>query len=295
MFAAIFMQPLLEILQKTTAYFQQKGIENARLDAELILAHVLELKRLDLYLQFERPLSAAELDAIRPLVARRAKREPLQYILGQTDFHGLVLKCDRRALIPRPETEELVELLVERLGPKPPATACDLGTGTGAIALALAAAFPEVTVTAVDASPDALALAAENAAANGLAGSVSFVESDWFDALGGQTFDLIVSNPPYLTMAEWERAAPEVKDWEPQRALAAGADGLDDLRVILQDARNRLNPGGLLALETGIAQHETLAELATEHGYASTESVKDLSKRERFFLALERFKLSHSR
>ncbi len=279
------MQSLLDILQKTTAFFQQKGVPQARLDAELIIAHVLGCKRLDLYLQFDRLLGEDELTAMRPLVARRGKREPLQYLLGEAHFHGLVLKADARALIPRPETEELVELLVERFGAQPPARVCDLGTGTGALALALAAAFPQAAVTAVDASADALALARENAQSAGLAERVRFAESDWFVALAGETFDLIVSNPPYLTEDEWEQAEPEVRQWEPKSALTAGMDGLDDLKKILAAAPAHLAPGGWLALETGIAQHAALAELAREAGFVETESVPDLSKRERFFLA----------
>ncbi len=282
------MQPILVILQKTTAFFQQKEIADARLEAELLLAHTLGLKRLDLYLQFERLLSDAELGALRPLVARRAKREPLQFLLGEQDFLDLKLKCDRRALIPRPETEELVTLLTERLTKSPPGSILDLGTGTGAIAFSLAKAFPEAAVTAVDASPDALSLARENADTHGLAERVSFVESNWLAALAGQRFDLIVSNPPYLTEAEWEVAQPEVKDWEPKSALTAGADGLDDLRVILAEAKAHLNPGGLLACETGITQHDTLRDLAESHGYESSESIEDMSGKARFFQAQTR-------
>jgi release factor glutamine methyltransferase len=279
------MQSLLDILQKTTAFFQQKGVPQARLDAELIIAHVLGCRRLDLYLQFDRLLGENELAAMRPLVARRGKREPLQYILGEAHFHGLVLKADARALIPRPETEELIELLVELFGKNPPATVCDLGTGTGAIALVLAAAFPAAQVTAVDASADALALARENAATAGLAERVRFVESDWLAALGGERFSLLVSNPPYLTDEEWEQAEPEVRTWEPRRALTAGADGLDDYRKILAAAPAHLEPGGWLALETGIAQHAALEKLAGEAGFCVSEGRKDLSGRERFFLA----------
>ncbi|MGE9293494.1 MAG: peptide chain release factor N(5)-glutamine methyltransferase, partial [Puniceicoccales bacterium] len=238
-----------------------------------------------LYLQFDRLLTESELAAMRPLVARRGKREPLQHLLGEAHFHGLVLKADARALIPRPETEELVELLVERLGATPPATVCDLGTGTGAIALALAAAFPQAQITAVDASAAALTLAGENAATAGLAERVRFVESDWLAALDGERFSLIVSNPPYLTEEEWEQVEPEVRDWEPKSALTAGPDGLDDYRKIFAAAPAHLEPGGWLALETGISQHAALADIAQEAGFATTESLNDLSGRERFFLA----------
>lgn len=279
------MQSVLEILQKTTAFFEQKGVPEARLQAERLMAHTLDCRRLDLYLQFERPLTEDQLAKLRPLVSRRAKREPLQYIIGDTEFYGLTLKCDPRALIPRPETEELAELLVEHYGDPPPPTVLDLGTGTGALALALASVWKDAAVTAVDVGPDALALAQENAEANELAARMSFLESDWFAGVGGTTFDLIVSNPPYLTEEEMTTAEPEVTGHEPTGALVSGADGLDDLRTIFSTAPKHLNAGGLLAVETGIAQHDTLAELAGQAGFAKWESKKDLSGRPRFFWA----------
>ena len=193
------MLTILEIIKKTTEFFEKRGIESARLNAELLVGHALGLKRMQLYIQFERPLAEIELEKIRPLVKRRGNREPLQHILGIMEFAGLTLKVDRRALIPRPETEYLIELLVPRL-PLPPQRVLDLGTGTGAIALALAKAWSEATVVAIDRSDEALALARENADSNGLSARVSFHASDWFSALPAQEkFDLIVSNPPYLS------------------------------------------------------------------------------------------------
>lgn len=249
------------------------------------MGHALGLRRLDLYLQFERPLTEDQLAGLRPLVARRAKREPLQYIIGDTEFFGLTLKCDPRALIPRPETEELAELLVEHYGDQPPASVFDLGTGTGALALALASAWPQAAVTAVDVSPEALALAQENAEANGLSARVTFCESNWFAGIGGGAFDLVVSNPPYLTEEEMTTAEPEVVKFEPNGALVSGKDGLKDLKTILSAAPAHLKEGGMLAVETGIAQHAALAELARKVGFSKTESKKDLSGRPRFFWA----------
>jgi len=277
------VQSVLEILQKTTAFFEQKGVPEARLNAERLMAHALGCRRLDLYLQFERPLTEDQLAGLRPLVSRRAKREPLQYIVGDTEFFGLTLKCDRRALIPRPETEELAEMLFEHFGKEPPLTVLDLGTGTGALALALASAWPEAAATAVDVSPDALALAKENATANDLA-RVSFAESNWFAAVKGD-FDLIVSNPPYLTENEMTTAEPEVTKFEPTGALVSGQDGLDDLRKIFAAAPKRLTPGGRLAVEPGIAQHDALAPLAAGVGFAKAASKKALRGRPRFFWA----------
>jgi release factor glutamine methyltransferase len=280
------MLTVLEIIKKTTDFFAGKGIESARLNAELLVGHALGLKRMQLYLQFERPLSEPELEKIRPLVRRRGQHEPVQYILGETEFFGLKLKVDRRALIPRPETEQLLELVTQRLA-APPVQVLDLGTGGGAIALAVAKHYPDASVTAVDLSEEALALARENAAALDLAGRVTFLRSNWFEQLSADArFDLIVANPPYLTAAETAAAAPEVRAFEPVQALtAAGPEGLADLQVIIAAAPKFLAPGGLLALETGIGQHAALLRLAQESGFTAVESRQDLTKRDRFVLA----------
>jgi release factor glutamine methyltransferase len=279
------MLTVLEVIKKTAEFFAGKGVESPRLNAELLVGHALGLPRMQLYLQFERVLKDEELDRLRPLVRRRGQREPLQYIVGEVDFAGLKLKVDRRALIPRPETERLVELLVTRCVP-PPRRVLDLGTGTGAIALALARAWPEATVRASDVSAPALALAAENAALTGLAARVTFQESSWFAGIAGEeVFDLVVANPPYLSATETNHAALEVREHEPASALAAGEEGLADLRMILGEGRRHLAPGGLIALETGPGQHAALAQIAGAHGWERFESHSDLTGRDRFVLA----------
>ncbi len=279
------MLTVLEIIKRTTEFFEKRGVESARLNAELLLGHALGLKRMALYLQFERPLTEPELEKIRPLVKRRGNREPLQYITGETEFAGLKLKVDARALIPRPETERLIELVQEHLAAAP-ATILDLGTGSGALALALANLYPGAAVTAVDRSEPALALARENAAACGLAGRVRFVAADWFSGLAaGEQFQLIVANPPYLSDEETGATAPEVKDFEPAMALSAGTNGAAALEHILAGARAHLAPGGLLACETGIAQHPHLLALAGSAGFSRTESLRDLTGRDRYVLA----------
>ena len=279
------MLAVLEIIKKTTDFFAAKGIESPRLNAELLVGQALGLKRMQLYLQFERLLTEAELEKIRPLVRRRGQREPLQYILGETDWFGLKLKVDRRALIPRPETERLAELVTQYVTTSP-ARILDLGTGTGALALGLVKHWPEATVTAVDVSKDALALAHENAVALTLSERVRFVESSWFDALPtGETFDLIVANPPYLTEAETAAAEPEVRGHEPRNALVSAEEGIADLRVIIAVAPPFLNAGGLLALETGVAHHAELLRLCSAAGFSRTESKQDLTGRDRFVFA----------
>jgi len=279
------MLTVLEVIQKTADFFTARGIESARLNAELLVGQALGLKRMALYLQFERVLSDAELAQIRPLVRRRGLREPLQYILGEVEFCGLRLKVDRRALIPRPETEYLVEQVVARCATAP-ARVLDLGTGSGALALALAKQYPNADVVAIDQSEDALALARENAESTGLAARVRWLRGSWYEPLAtGEAFDIIVANPPYLTEAETAAAAPEVRDFEPLSALRSGDDGMADLKVILEGAPAWLRPGGLLALETGIAQHAQLKDVVLRSGLTGFESVADLTARDRYVFA----------
>ncbi|WP_414664343.1 peptide chain release factor N(5)-glutamine methyltransferase [Horticoccus sp. 23ND18S-11] len=279
------MFTVLEIIKKTTEFLASKGLESARLNSEHLIGHALGKKRMQLYMEFERPLSEAELEKIRPLVRRRALHEPLQYILGETDFFGLRLKVDRRALIPRPETEQLVEQVTLTRATTPPTRILDLGTGTGAIALALAQAFPGAAVTAIDRSEDALALARENAAGTGLAERVTFVASDWYAAVPAGPYDLIVSNPPYLTAEETAQTAREVHGFEPVGALTAADDGLADLLTIIAGAPALLTADGSLALETGIAHHARLLAAAQTAGFQRVESKRDLTGRDRFVFA----------
>ena len=274
-----------EIKERTEAFLESKGVPNARLDTDTLIAHSLGIKRLELYLDLDRPLTESQLAELRPLVKRRADREPVQYIIGSVDFCDMELKVDTRALIPRYETEELVERVSEALSVAPKQI-LDLGTGSGALALAFAKRYPEASVDAVDFSAQALSLAKENAITQELAERVTFYEGSWLCplGLGEQRYDLIVSNPPYLTEEEMTTAEPEVVNHEPQCALVSGADGLDDLRLIFKDAAAFLKPGGLLALETGIAQAEALNTLAETAGLQG-ECIEDLSGRPRFYFA----------
>jgi len=278
------MQTILEVLKKTTDFFEKKGIENARLDAELLMSHALNCKRLDLYLRFEEPLTEDILNKLREWVKRRGSREPLQYIIEEVAFMDLRLKVGSGVLIPRSETEELVQKLLDRWGSEKPKTILDLGTGSGAIALALAKGCSDTKITAVDASKVALDLAKENAKLCNLESQVTFIESDWLTNVNS-SFDWIVSNPPYLTEEEWSSAQPEVKDYEAKTALVSGDEGLQDICKILGEAKEYLNPGGGITFETGIAHHERLCEVCDSLGYQLFQSEKDLSGYNRFFTA----------
>ncbi len=281
------MLTVLEIIKRTTEFLASRGIASPRLNAELLLGHVIDRRRMQLYLEFERPLTAAELDRLRPLVRRRGQQEPLQYVLGETEFRGLRLKVDRRALIPRPETELLVELVREWSAAQPPVTrALDLGTGSGAIAAALATLWPGAAVVAAERCPEALALARENFAALGLDSRVQGVAASWFEGVPAGPYDLIVSNPPYLTAAEVAAAAPEVRQHEPRAALEAPEEGLADLRAILATAPGHLRAGGLLALETGGDHHADLSARLQAAGYQQIAARQDLTGRDRFILAV---------
>jgi len=278
----------LDVVRRSAAFLAEKGVENPRLNAEWLVARALGLDRMQLYLQFDRPVSEQERASLRKSVSRRARREPLQYILGEAAFGELSLKADPRALIPRPETEQLVELVQTDL----PETGAayrllDLGTGSGPIALALAFAYPQADVVAAERDPAALELAGENAFRCGLQTRVRFVQSDWFAGLdpGEGPFDLVAANPPYLTREEFEQAAPEVREREPAAALVAADKGLADLGTIVREAPRWLKPGGVLWLETGIAHREPLLALCREAGFREAEGRDDWSGRPRFVRA----------
>ncbi len=279
----------LALAQKAAALFRERGFENPRLEAELLLAGVLGLKRLELYTQFDRPVAPDELERFRSHVRRRLKHEPLQYILGDAHFRGLVLKVDRRALIPRPETEVLAGVVLEHLRHATPgARVLDLGTGTGAIVLAALAECPDATAVATDVSLDALALARENAGAVGVADRLELRPGDLWGALGAdERFDVVVSNPPYVDEADAPALAPEVRDWEPAAALFAGDRGRAVLARIVAGAPAHLRPGGLLALEVGLRQADGVAaQIEATGAFEAPRIVQDLTGRPRIVAAV---------
>ena len=273
---------VLEVLQSTTAYFKKHAIENARLNAEHLLAHALRCKRLELYLQFERVLDENELAPLRELVRRRGEGEPLQHLVGTVEFCGHTFLCDKRALVPRPETEQLVELLIAEYGLLIAESILDVGTGSGVIALSLAAKFPGSRVIAVDVSEDALAMARENATHLGI-DRVEFVRSDLFENVSGQ-FDLIVANLPYIAKADRGSLAREVLH-DPEVALFAGEKGDELMRALIESAPNHLRPNGLLALEIGVSQSDTLSTLLSDQNYHDISAKKDYAGMIRFLFA----------
>ena len=281
---------LLHMLRWSTQYLTDKAVPEPRLQAELLLAHALGLERLDLYLQYDRPLDATDLDAFRPLLRRRARREPLQHITGVTAFRALEIKSDARALIPRPETEGLVEEVLRwaATAENPPRRVLEIGTGTGAIALSLwtEADPPLETLVATDVSAEALDLARSNAADLEIQGIEWRLGDGLGPVNGGEEFDVLVSNPPYIGESEASGLEPEVGQYEPRAALFAGPDGLQMIHRIVEGGARVLRPGGLLALEIGAGQGESAAAIARDCGaWAKIRVTRDLSGRDRYLLA----------
>ncbi len=277
---------VLELLRWTTDYFRAKGIDTARLDAEILLGFALGSDRLRLYLDFEKPVLPEERTRFRELVKRRAEeRVPVAYLTGVREFWSLTLAVTPDVLVPRPETETLVEaVLAELPDVEAESTAFDLGTGSGAIALALAKERPKLRVVAGDISPAALAVAERNATTHGLADRVRFVAGDGFASVLGERFDVIVSNPPYLAEAEAGSLAPELAH-EPRAALYAGPDGGALLRKIICEAPMFLAPGGLLALELSPEQADEMTQCLERGGYEGPKLHRDLGGRPRVVTA----------
>ena len=275
---------VLEVLQSTTAYFQKRDIENPRLNAEHLLAHVLGRKRMELYLDFDRGLRESELAPLRELVKRRGLGEPLQHLLGTVEFCGRSFRCDKRALVPRPETEQLVELLISHFKSKMAYTRMvDVGTGSGVIALTLAAEFPKAEIVGADISEDALMLARENAERVGLADRVRFLRSNLLENVQ-PNFDLIVANLPYVSTEDRPNLSREVLH-DPEVALFAGARGDELVRQLIVLAPSWLRPGGMLAMELGIGQSEKLVAALAEKNYRDIWTEKDYSGVIRFLFA----------
>jgi release factor glutamine methyltransferase len=273
---------VLEVLQATAAYLKKHNVESPRLNAEHLLAHVLGRKRIELYLEFERKLTETELAPLRDLVRRRSEGEPLQHLLGTVEFCGLTFLCDKRAMVPRPETEQLVELVQSAIR-DPQSAILDVGTGSGVIALSLAAEFPEAKILAVDVSDDALALARENAIRLNLSSRVQFLKSRLLETVQGD-FDLIVANLPYISTQDRPILSREVLH-DPEIALFAGTRGDELVRELIDQAPTRLRPGGMVALEIGLGQSQALLSVLAEKNYRDICSKNDYNGVTRFLFA----------
>jgi release factor glutamine methyltransferase len=278
---------VLEGIQKSTEFLTKKDIESPRLQAELLLAHILKLPRMKLYLNFERALTETETDTFRELVKRRAQREPLQHITGSTSFCGLEIAVNRHVLVPRPETEILAELGWKYLNELPPTpSALDFGTGSGCIAIALAVKCPAAKIVVLDVSTEALELAKQNAVQNNAAERIEFLHGDGFAALQEPTqFDLIISNPPYIPTAEIATLQPEVRDFDPRGALDGGADGLDFYRRFAREARSFLKSGGKIMLEFGDGQADSIRKIFEEQNWIVEAIREDYTQRQRILIA----------
>ena len=277
------MKTVLETLQGGAGYLENRGIESGRLQMEHLLAHVLKYERLQLYLEFDRPLEEGELAPLRELVKRRGEGEPLQHLLGMVEFYGREFICDARALIPRPETEELVEKILKRF-PENTGRLLDMGVGSGVIGLTLASERPNCQVTLLDRSGEALSLARENATRLEIPEErAEFAESDLFEKASG-TFAVIVANLPYVPEGDAESLSKEVKR-DPRMALFGGVSGTEIIERFVGEATAFLEDEGLLALEVGIGQAGGLSELIESAGFKEVEIEKDCSGIDRFLFA----------
>lgn len=277
------MTTVLEILDKGTAYLEKRGIDDARRNMQMLVAHQLECTRMDLYLRFDEPIAEEHLEPLRTALKKRGDGVPVQHLMGTVFFRAHEFKTDARALIPRPETEELAEWIAKNVELDDGAEILDMGCGSGVLGLSLAADFPNAAVTLADVSSDALALAAENAAFTEITGA-QFTESDLFSKLEGRQFDLIVANLPYVADSERSEISIEVQH-DPALALFSGKDGLDLIRRFLPEVVSHLKPNGWLALEIGFDQSKKVEALMNSLGLRDVLTLNDLSGIPRFPIA----------
>ncbi len=270
------------LLNTATNRLGDAQIDSPRLTAELLLGFLLQLRRVDLSLRAQQELDAATVAAFDALLVRRLRHEPVQYILGETEWYGLRVKCDRRALIPRPETELIVERALELIKDIPSPRVTDIGTGTGCIAIAIATHRPDASVRGTDSSYEALTLARENAALHSLSGRVEFAHGSLFEPYPEEQSDLVISNPPYVRSIEYPILMPEVRLYEPESALVAGDDGLETIRQLLFQSPSHLKAGGLLVIEFGLNHAQPIRRLVDEIGqFTVVEIIVDYNQHER--------------
>jgi len=270
-----------EVLNWTRGYFEDAGIVQPRLEAEILLAHALDVDRLHLYLAPDKPLTRDERTRYRGIVKQRHAGTPLQHVIGEVCFYGLRFRVDRETLIPRAETEELLDQVIKRAPRDRDIRCLDLGTGTGVLAVCMARYLPKAHVIAVDISPDAIGVAQQNAALNDVEDRIEFIESDWFKSVEG-TFDFVASNPPYVRTDQLADLPKEVRDHEPAIALDGGSDGLDKVRAIAAQLPSRLRPEGTILMEIGQDQGERVQQILTDVGLVDVCIEQDMAGKDRF-------------
>ncbi|HSX26384.1 MAG TPA: peptide chain release factor N(5)-glutamine methyltransferase [Chlamydiales bacterium] len=274
------MKTIGEVLKLSASYLQERKVEHSRRSAEEILAHLLQLKRMDLYLQFDRPLDEGELTVLREMLKRKVKGEPVEYITGELEFYNCKIKVDARVLIPRQASEILVDHVVKRLKGKR-GVLWDICTGSGCLGIAIKKALPELQVTLADLSKEALALARENGQGNGV--EVEFLEGDLFGPFGQRKADFIVANPPYVSQSEYLDLDPSVRDFEPKLALLGGERGTEFYERMERELPSFLNPGGWVFFEIGAWQGEALKKIFSGGNWKQRELLADWAGRDRFF------------
>ena len=283
---------IIEILKMSTEYLEKKGIENPRLNVELLLGHVLKLSRVQLYLNFEKPLAPSELDQFREFLKRRAGHEPIQYILGEVEFYSLKLKVNRSTLIPRPETEILVDTVIEQykknFDQQKTVEILDIGTGSGNIAIALAKNINDAHIAAIDIQKEALDIARQNADFHQVCQKINFIKQDIFaeNTELASKYHIIVSNPPYISRAEFEHLPLEVKNYEPYIALDGGEGGLTFHRRLVELSKKLLLPYGFVAIEIGAFQSDNVYQVFfNSDSFQEIEIINDLNGLSRVLLA----------
>jgi release factor glutamine methyltransferase len=272
---------VLEGIQLTTEYLEKKGIDSPRANAELMLSHILKCKRLDLYLSFDKPLAEEEIKLYREYLRRRSAFEPLQYILGSVEFFGLEFKVDRNVLIPRPETEILIETIVKYFPKDSALSFLDVGTGSGNIAVCLAKYLPNALVTTIDVSNNAIQLAVENAVLNNAKERINFITTDFKDFTPENKFDVVISNPPYVSLEEYPNLQQEIVKYEPAEAVSDFGDGYTFYKLICEKANTLLNRPGYLFFETGKDQQSKVREIMEKNNFQNLIVKKDYLNIER--------------
>ena len=276
------MLTVLESLKLSTEYLEKKGIESARLNAELLLAEILNCKRLDLYLKFDQPLRENEVDIYREWISRRGKFEPLQYIIGRVEFYGMQFKVTRDVLIPRSETEILVEEVINFAKDKSGLRILDIGTGSGNIPIALAKNLTNAEITSVDVSANAIEVAKENALLNNVESKVEFILSDIYHLkIETDLFDIVVSNPPYISAEEYPTLQKEIVDYEPSIALTDSNDGLNFYRTITEKSKSFLKKEGKIFFEIGKEQFDDVEKILLKNNFLNIKITKDYQQIER--------------